>query len=350
MSAIARDPQASESDLQVETVADASLERENVDVTVEGRSTWSKRRTDECDDVACCICVPNSLLQSWWLERTHDTSYIQLVNDNVRGKIITLDSNCERLERRLYRKAGEVARRAAKTKPNQAKLQYLAKSTSFDILFGETLQASHLQEELEMVNQDIGKWIEQYEGSMETIALLREQLASATSPTSSTASSTSATSSTTTLVTASTTSGILRELTNTGRPLNQVGERQRRRKVSELKNSVQYVLSFVDSFGLTVENIAMSNSATGTPLTLTYQPSSSSSGSSLPSSTNSSSSPRNQLCSNDTLYQTLYLLDRFGVSDEFYHELAMAHPSLPRSVETIILLLDTVCNFSDCTK
>ena len=103
MSAIARDPQASESDLQVETVADASLERENVDVTVEGRSTWSKRPTDDCDDVACCICVPNSLLQSWWLERTHDTSYIQLVNDNVRGKIITLDSNCERLERRLYR-------------------------------------------------------------------------------------------------------------------------------------------------------------------------------------------------------------------------------------------------------
>ena len=108
----------------------------------------------------------------------------------------------------VYRKAGEVARRAAKTKPNQAKLQYLAKSTSFDILFGETLQASHLQEELEIVNQDIGEWIEQYEGSMETIALLREQLASATSPTSSTASSTSAsstsaTSSTTTLVTAS---------------------------------------------------------------------------------------------------------------------------------------------------
>ena len=108
MSAIARDPQASESDLQVETVADASLERENVDVTVEGRSTWSKRPTDDCDDVACCICVPNSLLQSWWLERTHDTSYIQLVNDNVRGKIITLDSNCERLERRLYRKAAKL--------------------------------------------------------------------------------------------------------------------------------------------------------------------------------------------------------------------------------------------------
>ena len=34
--------------------------------------------------------------------------------------------------------------------------------------------------------------------------------------------------------------------------------------------------------------------------------------------------------SDDSLAQTLYLLERFGVSDEFYHELAMVHPSLPR--------------------
>ena len=31
------------------------------------------------------------------------------------------------------------------------------------------------------------------------------------------------------------------------------------------------------------------------------------------------------------LLQTFYLLDRFGVSDQFYHELAMVHPELPRS-------------------
>ena len=30
------------------------------------------------------------------------------------------------------------------------------------------------------------------------------------------------------------------------------------------------------------------------------------------------------------IYQTLYLLERFGVSDQFYHELLMINPTLPR--------------------
>ena len=34
--------------------------------------------------------------------------------------------------------------------------------------------------------------------------------------------------------------------------------------------------------------------------------------------------------SDDSLAQTPYLLECFGVSDEFYHEQAKVHPSLPR--------------------
>lgn len=55
-------------------------------------------------------------------------------------------------------------------------------------------------------------------------------------------------------------------------------------------------------------------------------------------SSNSQSSSSSQLdhttCSSDSsddVCRTLYLLDRFGVSDQFYHELSMANPSLPRS-------------------
>lgn len=32
-----------------------------------------------------------------------------------------------------------------------------------------------------------------------------------------------------------------------------------------------------------------------------------------------------------TIYQVLYLLDHFAVSDELYHEISMLFPSLPRS-------------------
>lgn len=36
---------------------------------------------------------------------------------------------------------------------------------------------------------------------------------------------------------------------------------------------------------------------------------------------------------NSQFEEILFLLDKFGVSDKFYHELSMIHPSLPRSYQ-----------------
>ena len=318
------------SELQTTT---SSTSLGSVEVTVESISSGCNRPTKECNAVVCCVRVPNRLLQAWYhtkvcgdTDTSEDTSYIQLLNDRVRGKTLTFDVNCERLENNLYRRASEVAKRATRTKPNRARQQYLDKSTSFDILDGETVQASQLLEELELVNEDIEDWIERYEGSRETIERLREQISSATTPsTSSTASSFSSLNSTSSSNPASSstnTSSFPHQLVNLGLPLSQVGERQRRRKVSALKESVQKVLLFVDSFGLTLQNVTMRDSVTGSPLSLNY-------GESPPPASVASSSTS---LSDATLYQTLYLLERFGVSDEFYHELAMTHPALPRLV------------------
>ena len=91
--------------------------------------------------------------------------------------------------------------------------------------------------------------------------------------------------------------------------------------MSALKESVQKVLLFVDSLGLTLQKVTVRDSATRLPLTWSY-------GESPPPAPVVSFS----LPLDATLYQTFYLLDRFGVFDEFYHELAMTHPALPRLV------------------
>ena len=91
--------------------------------------------------------------------------------------------------------------------------------------------------------------------------------------------------------------------------------------MSALKESVQKVLLFLDSLGLTLQKVTMRDSATGLPLTCSY-------GESPPPAPVVSFS----LPSDATLHQTFYLLDRFGVFDEFYHELARTHPALPRLV------------------
>ena len=169
-------------------------------------------------------------------------------------------------------------------------MKYLERSTVFDVYRGETVNASLLIEELNMVTEDIEAWMERSDEAEEAVAFLRQQLKAAM-----------------------TSSGT--QSYNTGRQLHEVGERQRRRKVAEVKESTRRALWFIGSFGLTIDSVSMHDS-TDTSLTLSYGESPEPAATSNPSDT--------------TLYQMLFLLERFGVSDDFYHGLAMVHSSLPR--------------------
>ena len=77
-----------------------------------------------------------------------------------------------------------------------------------------------------------------------------------------------------------------------------------------------------------------SNSSSSSPVSTTNSASTSVQNSSSPlaSTTNSAStSVQNSFTANTPTLQSLNLLERYGVSDEFYHELFMLFPELPRS-------------------
>ena len=111
---------------------------------------------------------------------------------------------------------------------------------------------------------------------------------------------------------------------NYGKGVDEVQERQKRRKVATLKESCQQALSFVESYNAEVTTISIKTKTTKETLTFQLGDSSSSSPH-TPSPSPSCSS------FSDETEQILYLLDRYGVSDQFYHELAMTMPALPRS-------------------
>lgn len=271
-----------------------------LEVAVENVSSSITRPSEDSYRVACCLRVPNRLLWRWHSdsERPTDTSFVQLLNDAVRGHTVALDTHCERLERHLQRRAGEVSSKARRLAFRQRQ-RYLDGSVLLDVYYGETLDATSLVEEVEemdeMLSEDIAVWVEGLQGAQETISQLKEELKAARTSVQSTSQQSPA---------------------NIGLPMHQVSSRQRRRKVLSLKESSHKALWFVETFGLSVESVSLRDSTTGDPLVLSY--------SSHPPSPADSTS-------DGTLHQTLYLLERFGVSDEFYHELSMTHPSLPRS-------------------
>ena len=92
----------------------------------------------------------------------------------------------------------------------------------------------------------------------------------------------------------------------------QVGERQKRRKVLQVKTYMSSTLEpCLSSYGLTATSVT-TTSADGCPITIP-----------ITDSLAPHASMENQTHSAEvTTARTLYLLDRFAVSDQFYHELA----------------------------
>ena len=110
-------------------------------------------------------------------------------------------------------------------------------------------------------------------------------------------------------------------LTNQGKGLDEVGERQRRRKILILRESCKRALWFADSFNVDIISLLVETKKTKEQLTVDI---------SIPSSLPgiSTQSPSDAA---DMVHKILYLLDRFAISDEFYHQLSMIQTSLPRS-------------------
>ena len=191
-----------------------------LEVTVENVSLSVTRPSEDSDRVACCLCVPNRLLWRWHSgsERPTNTSFVQLLNDAVRGHTVALDTHCERLERHLQRRAGEVSSKARRL-AFQQRQRYLDGSVLLDVYYGETLDATSLVEEMdEMLSEDIAVWVEGLQGAQETISQLKKELKAARTSVQSTSQQSPA---------------------NIGLPMHQVSSRQRRRKVLSLKESSQ---------------------------------------------------------------------------------------------------------------
>lgn len=269
-------------------------QQQQVFVPVVGVDAGCNRPSTDWSGIVCCLKVPNCLLLRWYEGRGSGTSYVEQLNEAIRDQVITVDVHCKRLEEHLQRRARATARNLATCSGGSRRKKILANSTTVDIYEGETIRASHLFEELNMLSEDIQQWISRCSGAEATVAQLKREIRSFARSDNSPL--------------------------NIGHELNELSSRQRRRKLSQLKSSTESALWFVNSFGLELESVSLHDSSTGTPVTLTY-------------SQSSSTTPLEPYSEPtvEALHQTLYLLERFGVSDDFFHELSMVHPSLPRS-------------------
>ncbi len=96
---------------------------------------------------------------------------------------------------------------------------------------------------------------------------------------------------------------------NKGKPIEQLSRRQQRRKLGECTTYIEQGLWFCESFGLTTEYVQLVKTATGSPVKVRLRE--------WPDNESDDNDNESKLC------QALYILDRFVISDEAYHELSI---------------------------
>ncbi|KAJ7394804.1 hypothetical protein OS493_000638 [Desmophyllum pertusum] len=142
-----------------------------------------------------------------------------------------------------------------------------------------------------------------------------------------------------------------------GLPLEQVGLRQQQRHTKEIREKAQKALWFAETYGLNLKSLNMEDS-TGKPICLNLNSADATSSArrgvendnictTVPHQPESTSKPKQPYENLDddekeNIKTILYIMDRFSISLEGYHELSQAQPSFPKThlVESCAKVLD----------
>ena len=253
------------------------------------------------DGALCCLFVPNCLLYGWHsTKRSPQDSYVEKLNMSIVDKAVVVRS-CQSVEERIRVRVCRVKakidqaskREKQKIKDRESRLTIYEDEGSWP---ERTQDVSNLTNQIAALENKVSLICEESRKKDLALKKLREekcelQMMSAAATT-----------------------------VDHGKTYDEVEERQKKRKVKSIRTAAEQALIFTNSFGLTVERVVL-RSPNNELVELKYSSSSVS-----PSPGCSSSNDPSEF-----IDETLYLLEKFGVSDECYHELTQYYPQLPRS-------------------
>ena len=291
----------------------------DVFITVEGpESVACSVHHKSC---SCIVRIPNLLINHWnQLKEEGDTrSYISFANDAIIGQIVTLDIDSDRLENCLRIRASQLQNQLRCSNSSTTIEKLLQKDSLVQVLKGETLSCADIMKERDLaresakefqekaeglqsamdelymeMGEDIARYLEVIDDQQKEVAASKQQLAGCQTP-----------------------------VCNTGKKIDEVSPRHARRKLATFRNLFMQALWFGESFGLVPESLKVRKETSGVTQTIPLCEGTMQKNVDTTISAATASDKENVL-------QILYLLDRFGVSDLFYHELAMVNLSLPR--------------------
>lgn len=239
------------------------------------------------------------------LKDCKDYNYVDLINKTIPCAWFSLKSKNDRLHERFKDEGKRVKRLFSTVKGRKRKTLFNLKC-KVSIRRGEVESVTELKEENITLLRNIEEWRQKYDnleqekqelfdGLTNEINNYKEELEEQEEVNKQLADYISK---------------LENEQSCSGKKICEVGKKQARRKIKELKTRIHCALWFCESFGLKIKSINMEDTS-GKKQVIEY----------------------NDLGEEDKekIEQVLFLLDKFYIADEFYHELTMVENGLPKS-------------------
>ena len=246
-----------------------------------------------------------------WAYNKHE-SFVSQLNKSIDGSVVKIDNHCDRIEKNLSSKARKIKSQLKKSSGRHH--QHILEQPynlfiledeleSFESITSERdlaiARAEEWRAEAQLYKDETNKLLEDmatdiltFSDELELQSARFEEVRDQQNP------------------------------VNKGKMIEDVSPRQARRKVAQVTTLSKQALWFAHSFGLQPESVQFRKVASQSLLTVQLDDHSES-GTPQP--------PGPSQVDIDRVHQVLYLLDKFAVSDEVYHELTMLCSDLPAS-------------------
>jgi hypothetical protein len=297
--------------------------------TTELPATHVKKVAVSEDEIAIAIKIPYPLLKIWRENITGmvcNYQYIDFLNASTIGAWFKVRKG-DRIEGRLERESGSVATKYRQTK-GRKKEQLNHKYLTLCIYNNELVSFDELEEELDCTRNELLEWRNKYNDlEAEKQKLLTEMsIALERKDKEIQEHETKRDELMNYIESIENKSG----LTCQYKKIGQVKAKQRSRKLKALKDRGECALWFAKSFGLDLTCIKFKDQTSDKNYTFNYDnPSAPSTSESIAEGLEEEN--ESESISDSNVEKILFLLDKFFVSDEFYHELTIAYDDMPRS-------------------
>ena len=232
------------------------------------------------------LAIPHKLLFSWNKSDSKHCSYIELANGKVLGSAVQLRVGNERIENRLAQQARKVSSEISKA-AGRRRESLLDRQYHLVVMKDETESFADTEKKLQDTTTTLSSKEQHIAVLLKEMTDLADE-ASVANP----------------------------SFKNKGKPIEDTSPRQARRKLAHFKTNAEKALWFAESFGLVPDCITLRKAKSGScvmiPLSENAQ-----------DSQCTSNISATQVQDTEKLFQVLYILDRFAVSDEAYHEIRM---------------------------